>query len=173
MAIWRGVFFFPIRSVAPATVGVPRAWQWSESYAHGSIWAVISYIDILKSRIDIGGRKLITRKSIRTCLIPVLQKDRCFQRHARCIICRIYQQLLPHIESLYKSEVSGEEPVKDLAKVLNYAARYIQTAQGKYEEAERLNRRALERCKKERRRKRIRHGQTGLIPIQNCKSVQN
>jgi hypothetical protein len=26
---------------------------------------------------------------------------------------------------VYKSEVSGEKPVKDLAKVLNYAARYI------------------------------------------------
>ncbi|KAF2174719.1 TPR-like protein [Zopfia rhizophila CBS 207.26] len=59
------------------------------------------------------------------------------------------QQLLPHIESLYNSEPPSNDLVKKWAKVLNDAARYIQKAQGKYEEAERMNRLALKGCEKE------------------------
>jgi hypothetical protein len=61
-----------------------------------------------------------------------------FKNWAKC------QQLLPHVESLYKSELSGNQTVREWAKVLDYAAWYMQTAQGKYDEAEKLNRRALE-----------------------------
>jgi tetratricopeptide (TPR) repeat protein len=54
------------------------------------------------------------------------------------------KQLLPHVESLYQREPSGDQPVREWAKVLDHAAWYIHTAQGKYDEAERLHRRALE-----------------------------
>ncbi|KAF2191901.1 hypothetical protein K469DRAFT_444419, partial [Zopfia rhizophila CBS 207.26] len=63
------------------------------------------------------------------------------------------KQLLPHIESLYKS--SGQR----IEKILGYQHRSILRSvntlavvlqyQGKYDEAERLNRRALEGYKKE------------------------
>jgi tetratricopeptide (TPR) repeat protein len=66
-----------------------------------------------------------------------------FKNWAKC------QQLLPHIESLSNSEPPSNDSVKEWAKVLNDAARYIQKAQGKYEKAERMNRLALEGCEKE------------------------
>jgi tetratricopeptide (TPR) repeat protein len=66
-----------------------------------------------------------------------------FKNWAKC------QQLLPHVESLYNSELSGDQSAHEWAKVLNYAARYMQTALGKYDEAEKLNRRALEGYEKE------------------------
>jgi tetratricopeptide (TPR) repeat protein len=50
---------------------------------------------------------------------------------------------------LYESELSGDESVEEWANVLNNAARYMQTAQGKYDKAEGLNWRALEGCEKE------------------------
>jgi tetratricopeptide (TPR) repeat protein len=59
------------------------------------------------------------------------------------------QQLLPHIYSLYETGLSDYGLIWSWAAMLNHAARYIQTAQGKYEEAEKLNRRALEGCEKE------------------------
>jgi tetratricopeptide (TPR) repeat protein len=60
-----------------------------------------------------------------------------------------FRQLLPHVESLYEMELSGDKSVKEWIQVLNSAARYIETAQGKYSDAERLNRRALEKGVKE------------------------
>ena len=66
-----------------------------------------------------------------------------FKNWAKC------QQLLPHVESLYESELSNDEPVKEWAKVLINAAWYMEMALGKYCEAERLSRRALERSEKE------------------------
>ena len=59
-----------------------------------------------------------------------------------------WQQLLPLVDSLYESELSDHESVKKWALVLNQAAWYMQTALGKYDEAERLNWRALEGCEK-------------------------
>ncbi|KAH8683388.1 hypothetical protein BGZ60DRAFT_524713 [Tricladium varicosporioides] len=59
------------------------------------------------------------------------------------------QQLLPHVESLYKSELSDNESVSKWAQVLDQAAMYLQEALGKYGEAEKLNRRVLERREKE------------------------
>jgi tetratricopeptide (TPR) repeat protein len=66
-----------------------------------------------------------------------------FKNWAKC------QQLLPHVESLYKSELSDYESVNKWALVLNKAACYMQAALGRYGEAEKLNRRALEGCEKE------------------------
>jgi tetratricopeptide (TPR) repeat protein len=66
-----------------------------------------------------------------------------FKNWAKC------QQLLPHVESLYESKLSDNESVKNWALVLNKAAWYMQAALGKYDEAEKLNRRALEWCEKE------------------------
>ncbi|KAH8588907.1 P-loop containing nucleoside triphosphate hydrolase protein [Bisporella sp. PMI_857] len=66
-----------------------------------------------------------------------------FKNWAKC------QQLLPHVESLYESDLTDHESVMKWALVLNKAARYIQTALGKYDEAEKLCRRVLEGCKKE------------------------
>ena len=59
------------------------------------------------------------------------------------------QQLLPHVESLYKSELSDFESLKKWALVLNKAAWYMQTALGKYGEAEKLNQQALKGSEKE------------------------
>ncbi|RDL35922.1 uncharacterized protein BP5553_06534 [Venustampulla echinocandica] len=66
-----------------------------------------------------------------------------FKNWAKC------QQLLPHVESLYKSELSDDESVNEWAQVLNRVATYMQLALGKYDEAEKLYRRALEGIEKE------------------------
>jgi tetratricopeptide (TPR) repeat protein len=66
-----------------------------------------------------------------------------FENWAKC------QQLLPHVELLYKSEPSNDQSMREWAKVLDNAARYIRTAQGKYDDAEKLNRRVLEETEKE------------------------
>ncbi|KAH8689766.1 hypothetical protein GQ44DRAFT_637109, partial [Phaeosphaeriaceae sp. PMI808] len=59
--------------------------------------------------------------------------------------CRL---LLPHVESLYNMELSSRNSVKEWVQVLNDAGRYIETAQAKYSDAERLSRRALHECEK-------------------------
>ena len=66
-----------------------------------------------------------------------------FETWAKC------QQLLPHVESLYESELFNDESVKERGRVLNGAARYMHTALGKHDEAEQLHRRALEGRQKE------------------------
>ncbi|RFU31458.1 hypothetical protein B7463_g4861, partial [Scytalidium lignicola] len=66
-----------------------------------------------------------------------------YENWAKC------QQLLPHVESLYKIELSDDDSVEKWVQVLNGAASYIQTALGKYDEAEKLYRRALEGSAKE------------------------
>jgi tetratricopeptide (TPR) repeat protein len=59
------------------------------------------------------------------------------------------RQLLPHVESLYEMKLSGDDSVTEWAQVLRRAGRYLEMAQGKYDAAERLYRRALEGCEKE------------------------
>ncbi|RAO73452.1 uncharacterized protein BHQ10_009464 [Talaromyces amestolkiae] len=59
------------------------------------------------------------------------------------------RQLLPHVVCLYESELPSDEAVKKWALMLNNAAWYMQTGLGKYDEAEKLNRRVLEGCEKE------------------------
>ena len=71
-----------------------------------------------------------------------------FTNWAKC------QLLLPHVESLHvrswgESGRTGKRIAKDWGSVLPKAARYMQTALGKYGEAEKLNRRALEGWEKE------------------------
>ncbi|KAF2193987.1 TPR-like protein, partial [Zopfia rhizophila CBS 207.26] len=59
------------------------------------------------------------------------------------------KQLLPHIGSLYRSEVAGNKSVEKWCQVLTNAAWYTSESGGKYDEAEKLNRRALEGREKE------------------------
>jgi tetratricopeptide (TPR) repeat protein len=66
-----------------------------------------------------------------------------FKNWAKC------QELLPHVDNLYESGFSGDGLVQDWANLLNNAARYMETRLGKYDEAEKLNRRALEEREKE------------------------
>jgi hypothetical protein len=59
------------------------------------------------------------------------------------------RQLLPHIESLYNMELSENEYVKAWALTLNNAARYMEAAEAKYADAEKLAERALRGSEKE------------------------
>ncbi|KAF5015728.1 hypothetical protein F66182_12838, partial [Fusarium sp. NRRL 66182] len=84
-----------------------------------------------------------------------------FKNWAKC------QQLLPHVVWLYEIELSSDKAVEEWALVLNNAAWYMQTGLGKYNEAEKLNRRALEGCEKELGE---RHPHT-LMSVANLASV--
>jgi len=66
-----------------------------------------------------------------------------FKNWAEC------RELLPHVGSLYESELFNDESVKEWGWVLHEAARYMQAVLSKYAEAEQLHRRALEGRKKE------------------------
>jgi tetratricopeptide (TPR) repeat protein len=63
-----------------------------------------------------------------------------FENWAKC------QQLLPHIELLYDNKPDTDTLLHKWAYLLMHAAWYIQSALGKYGEAERVSRRALEVC---------------------------
>jgi tetratricopeptide (TPR) repeat protein len=58
------------------------------------------------------------------------------------------QELLPHCGVLYEAELSDGESVKKWAGMLNHIARYIQTVLGRYSEAEKLDRLALQKSEK-------------------------
>ncbi|KAF2175475.1 TPR-like protein [Zopfia rhizophila CBS 207.26] len=66
-----------------------------------------------------------------------------FRNWAKC------QQLLPHVESLYESEPPGQEVVREWIYVLSEVGWYMQSALGKYAEAEKLYWRALEVSEKQ------------------------
>ncbi|KAF2205150.1 TPR-like protein [Delitschia confertaspora ATCC 74209] len=72
--------------------------------------------------------------------IKLMSKEFSLVEFANWAECR---QLLPHIESLCNMDLSDSDSVKQWVQVLNNAGRYIQDAQGKYNDAERLIRRAL------------------------------